>query len=334
MEFLLPTMQNRKRSTNIAPIPCSSQDNSQDGNEIETQQNAESPNNAVEPPYGELVPPNKKTTLVSLLEKEHKRREERSVARTALRNQILHGASTDTTQNSAMDTFFKSMQLTTKALPERLQLKIQRQIFNIVMEAKEEHLTTLTSTTNSPIYQFRGGSPFLLPINKYAMTDSLRSASSSSNYSVTSPPQSSTQDYQTIYSIRQTHTPPPPQSNAQDSQATYNDEQPYTTPPPQFNSQATYNVQLISPPSQSNAQDNQTTYNVEQPYTSPPPQSSPQDNQARYNIQQTYTPPPPQSNPQAAYNVPLISPPPPPPQSSAVDEEVSNSIRNYIEDFV
>lgn len=294
MEFLLPTMQNRKRSTNIAPVPCSSQDNSQDGNDIETQQNAESSNNTVEPPYGELVPPNKKTTLVSLLEKEHKRREERSVARTALRNQILHDASTYTTKNGALDTFFQSMQLTTNALPERLQLKVQRQIFNIVMEAKEEHLTTLTSTANSAIHLVRGGSPFILPINKYAMTDSPRSASSSSNYSQTytsPPPQSSQQDNHTIYSIQQIYTPPPQsKSNAQDNQATYNVEQPYTSPP-QSNPQATYNFQLMSSP----------------------PQSSPQDNQARYSIQQTYTPPP--------------------LQSSVVDEEVSNNIRNYIEDF-
>ncbi|XP_045501725.1 uncharacterized protein LOC123698937 [Colias croceus] len=176
MEFLLPIMKNRKRSTDIDPVPRSSQGNSRNSDEIESQQNAESPNHVVELPYGELVPPNKKTTLVSLLEKEHKRREERSVARTELRNQI-QGASTSTTQNSAMDTFFKSMQLTTNALPERLQLKVQRQIFNIVMEAKEEHLTTLALTANSQ--------PLLLPINKY----SPRSASSSSNYSQISPPQ-------------------------------------------------------------------------------------------------------------------------------------------------
>ncbi|CAG4986675.1 unnamed protein product [Colias eurytheme] len=115
MEFLLPTMKNRKRRTKyIDPVPCSSQDNSRNGDEIESQQNAESPNHVLEPPYGEL------------------------------RNQILlQGAFTSTTQNSAMDTFFKSMQLTTNALPERLQLKVQRQIFNIVMEAKEEYLTTL-----------------------------------------------------------------------------------------------------------------------------------------------------------------------------------------------
>ncbi|CAF4947175.1 unnamed protein product [Pieris macdunnoughi] len=53
-------------------------------------------------------------------------------------------------ETSAMEKFFLSMCDTTCQLPEYLQMRIQRQIFNIVMEAKEQHLMRSNYSDNSP----------------------------------------------------------------------------------------------------------------------------------------------------------------------------------------
>lgn len=142
MEFLLPSMQNRPRSTNVIIEEHSSRDS--------TNQNEESVNDSVvEQIYVDVNPPKKKATLVSLLETEQRRRQERSIERDTLRKQIL--LSSAAKPETALEKFFNSMLLTTQTLSERLQLKVQREIFNIVMEAKEEHLAsqpTCSTVTN------------------------------------------------------------------------------------------------------------------------------------------------------------------------------------------
>ncbi|CAH2097457.1 unnamed protein product [Euphydryas editha] len=133
MEFLLPSMQNRPRSTNVIIEEHSSGDS--------TIQNEESVNDSVvEQIYVDVNPPKKKATLVSLLETEQRRRQDRSIERDTLRKQIL--LSSAAKPETALEKFFNSMLLTTQTLSERLQIKVQREIFNIVMEAKEEHLAS------------------------------------------------------------------------------------------------------------------------------------------------------------------------------------------------
>lgn len=133
MEFLLPSMQNRPRSTNVKIEEHSSRDS--------TIQNEVSVNDSVvKQIYLDVNPLKKKATLVSLLETEQRRRQERSIERDTLRKQVL--LSFAAKPGTALEIFFNSMLLTTQTLSERLQLKVQREIFNIVMKAKEEHLAS------------------------------------------------------------------------------------------------------------------------------------------------------------------------------------------------
>lgn len=204
MEFLLPTMQNRSRSTNV---------NTQDSNEQESdiiQQNENPSESGQHEMVDDCVPPKKKPNLTSLIEKEQKRREIRSAERDSLRRQILCNASknTNNVESTALGNFFMSMLQTTSVLPENLQLRVQRQVFNIVMEAKEEDIVTrphsIASTGSSlsapspasalgnAVHHFRGDSPFLLRSPQY--NTSPRATSTLSNYTdITSSPQHGTQ---------------------------------------------------------------------------------------------------------------------------------------------
>lgn len=200
MEFLLPSMQNRSRSTNV---------NTQGSNEQESdviQHNENSSEIGQHETVDDCVPPKKKPNLTSLIEKEQKRREIRSAERDSLRRQIL--CNTNNVENTALGNFFRSMLQTTSALTENLQLRVQRQLFNIVMEAKEEDLVTRShsiastgsslsapspaSTLANAVHHFRGDSPFLLSSPHY--NTSPRATSTLSNYTdITSPPQHGTQ---------------------------------------------------------------------------------------------------------------------------------------------
>ncbi|XP_049868463.1 uncharacterized protein LOC126368484 [Pectinophora gossypiella] len=53
-------------------------------------------------------------------------------------------------QNKALEKFFMSMFETTNNLPEILQHRVQRQVFQIVMDAQEEHLTAKTARLSTP----------------------------------------------------------------------------------------------------------------------------------------------------------------------------------------
>ncbi|CAB3240475.1 unnamed protein product [Arctia plantaginis] len=73
--------------------------------------------------------------------------------------------------------------MTTQTFPEALQLKVQRQLFNIVMEAKEEHMNHLRNSSersSTNVHSFRGNSPFHVPIDNTS-----HSYSAMSNYSAT-----------------------------------------------------------------------------------------------------------------------------------------------------
>lgn len=191
MEFLLPTMQNRSRSRNV---------HMEDSNEQESDvtQHNENSDNEQHKTVDDFVPPKKKLNLISLMEKEQKRRELRSGERDSLRRQILCNTPKNTSniENTALGNFFMSMLQTTNDLSETLQLRVQRQLFNIVMEAKEEDIATrrhsIASTgsslsATSPAAEFN--SPFLLRSSPHYNT-SPRATSTLSNYSdvVTSPP--------------------------------------------------------------------------------------------------------------------------------------------------
>lgn len=57
--------------------------------------------------------------------------------------------STHNVSNRALEKFFSSMFETTSSLPERLQVKVQRRVFNAVMEAQEEYLAAKESGEGS-----------------------------------------------------------------------------------------------------------------------------------------------------------------------------------------
>lgn len=59
------------------------------------------------------------------------------------RNQAFGDRSVEGTPDSqrpALDSFFASMCEMTSALPEYIQMRVERKIFDVVMEAREEHL--------------------------------------------------------------------------------------------------------------------------------------------------------------------------------------------------
>lgn len=135
MEFLVPIMASRLLQTNVR---STDQENSLD-NEDSALQSEELRNEEA------LLTKNinKEPKLVAQFENEQRRRDRRRADRDPLRNQILGSSSTNVSrQNSALEKFFASMFESTSTFPDMLQLRVQRNIFNIVMEAKEEQLAT------------------------------------------------------------------------------------------------------------------------------------------------------------------------------------------------
>lgn len=98
-----------------------------------------------------------------MLQDEQKRREKRHEERDVLQKQIIEKNCQNENKNTAMEKFILSMCDTTSQLPDYLQLRIQRQIFYIVMDAKEQHLMRSNRTQGSSgfiTYSFTGGTPF------------------------------------------------------------------------------------------------------------------------------------------------------------------------------
>lgn len=124
-------------------------------------------------------------SILHILEQDVKRREKRAVERDKLRKQILESNYKNvSSSNKGMEKFFISMCDTTCELPEHLQMRIQRQLFNIVMEAREQHLMqtpSYPSPGHATNYNMSPASSLNLPMRAVS-PNSLRSNSASSDY--------------------------------------------------------------------------------------------------------------------------------------------------------
>lgn len=193
MEFILPYMSNRPRSTNAVIQENNCQDDSESSLQQEFENNAtevtQNINNSISegqspPVYAERKRKNS-DPIVQFLHDESQRRENRSKARDDLRRNVLgQRQQNDSVQ---LKSFFDTMYETCKVLPEYTQLKIQRQIFNIVMEARENHSreqqpNCSTSTSNIII---SSNVPFRVPTQMSPINTPSpnRSHSSMSSYS-------------------------------------------------------------------------------------------------------------------------------------------------------
>lgn len=193
MEFILPYMSNRPRSTNAVIQENNCQDDSESSLQQEFENNAtevtQNINNSISegqspPVYAERKRKNS-DPIVQFLHDESQRRENRSKARDDLRRNVLgQRQQNDSVQ---LKSFFDTMYETCKVLPEYTQLKIQRHIFNIVMEARENHSreqqpNCSTSTSNIII---SSNVPFRVPTQMSPINTPSpnRSHSSMSSYS-------------------------------------------------------------------------------------------------------------------------------------------------------
>lgn len=140
IETLLPCMSNITRQTNCLNTP-QEQDSQQNDGDIEIHESDH---------QGESDSPCVKIERDSPLEKEPKMRVKRSVERDPLnffqlqakksRRQDVDNRANVSSQKTALETFFSSMYRTASILPEHLQIRVQRSVFNAVMEAREEVL--------------------------------------------------------------------------------------------------------------------------------------------------------------------------------------------------
>lgn len=173
MEFLIPHMKNRPQHTNVGTSSRNTTDTLNDDSLTGDESMVSLREFRIK----------KNKTIHSMLEDEQKRREKRTAERDHLRRQLMENASNQSkSETTAMEKFFLSMCDTTCQMPEYLQMRIQRQIFNIVMEAKEQHLMRSNYSDNSPccsVYNFTGGTPFKLQ-NRNLPT--LRPVSAQSSY--------------------------------------------------------------------------------------------------------------------------------------------------------
>lgn len=153
MEFLVPHLCNRQRSTNAA----ATQDiTPADPDETESIQEGENPeliatnNETQQVTYDTPRPKRKIDRLTDYFEKEQKRRDQRSRERDLLRQELLdREKSVKPKEDTALKKFFDSMCDLTSNMPEFLQIKVQRQIFNSVMEAQEAKLQNRYESPNS-----------------------------------------------------------------------------------------------------------------------------------------------------------------------------------------
>lgn len=182
MEFLIPHMKNRHQHTSIGTSSRNTTDTLND--------DSLTGDESMDSLTKSRIKKNK--TIHSMLEDEQKRREKRTAERDHLRRQLMENASNQSkSETSAMEKFFSSMCETTCQLPEYLQMKIQRQIFNIVMEAKEQHFMRSDYSENSlgcSVHNFTGGTPFKLQKRNLP---TLRPDSAQSSYTSSTPGESS-----------------------------------------------------------------------------------------------------------------------------------------------
>lgn len=138
MAFLVPYLSNRQRSTNVfAGLDMTQQSDDNTQVEVEDEESVVK----VEVPeviYRTNIPRHKRKSdkLLDHLEHKQKRRDTKPKAREVFRQELLCSKPEDT----GLKKFFDSMCDQTSALPEYLKIKVQRQVFNIVMEAREKEL--------------------------------------------------------------------------------------------------------------------------------------------------------------------------------------------------
>lgn len=217
MSFLLPNMRNRPVYTNI--LTNTMNEDSEASNDSELLNASNSGEQQTASVIGnENSQPRKRNnkSIVNILEQDVKRREKRAVERDVLRKQILESNYKNvSSSNKSMEKFFMSMCDATCELPEHLQMSIQRQLFNIVMEAREQHLMqtpSYPSPGHAPNYNMSPASSLNLPIRAVS-PNSLRSNSVSSDYlnspvhySLQSPPTASNTPMMGHYSLQSTPT--------------------------------------------------------------------------------------------------------------------------------
>lgn len=140
MEFLLPYIGSRERVTNV--LPTSEQSNSQEFQTILP--NEESPTNNLD---SEVTTRKRKRPngIKRYLEAENKKLENRMVKRDLLRRKLL----TSQEEKDSMKCFFDAMYEMSKNLPEEFQMKIQREVFNSVMQAREDNMLSRNEFSHS-----------------------------------------------------------------------------------------------------------------------------------------------------------------------------------------
>ncbi|XP_050307517.1 uncharacterized protein LOC126744203 [Anthonomus grandis grandis] len=150
MYFLLPHLTNRQRSTSAVVTNdavtnvTETQDATETAENIEgnSELQASQQNTTNQPSQQTHKTPraNRKTDkITAYLEQEQKRRELRSIDRDLFRRKLLEN-NLKPKEDTALKKFFDSMYDETNKLSDYLQVKVQRQIFNSVMEARKEQL--------------------------------------------------------------------------------------------------------------------------------------------------------------------------------------------------
>ncbi|KAM3965943.1 uncharacterized protein ACR2FA_012794 [Aphomia sociella] len=141
MEFLVPTMTMRSQQTNTRSLDKDDNQKSHDDISIEEEIIIENDIKSEDIKIEYVQNGEEQIEDCDKPIQEQKRREKRSADNDVMRKQIIESSSSNTScENSALEKFFSSMFYTTSGLPDELQLRVQRQVFNAVMEAKEEHL--------------------------------------------------------------------------------------------------------------------------------------------------------------------------------------------------
>ncbi|XP_045774706.1 uncharacterized protein LOC123873732 [Maniola jurtina] len=156
MEFLLPYMANRPRTTDYAST-SENQDLEESENstadEIDTY---EVDFNTIDPNLENNFESNTKKRKAndSITEDEKKT----SDIRAAERDLLGRVSVTEQKQKDAMKSFFDTMYEMSKNLPEHAQMQIQREVFNSVMQVREEN-----SRSKSTVYNVTQKPPLRLP---------------------------------------------------------------------------------------------------------------------------------------------------------------------------
>ncbi|XP_050498515.1 uncharacterized protein LOC126879500 [Diabrotica virgifera virgifera] len=141
MEFLLPHISSRVTSTNTMSSGITTTDeDSQLHEEIRIETIDDQP--AITSTY---LPKRKNDQLLDYLHEQESKREKRSFERDLCRRELLKQLVVK--PKTATEKFFDSMCDMTTDLPEHVQIKIQREIFQAVMEAREAYLRSQTGTS-------------------------------------------------------------------------------------------------------------------------------------------------------------------------------------------